>query len=102
MPEDFVDSQLSPEKLSFNDWRIYGHQEWALLAYHNLKKGDTSKAEEAAQKAFAVNPGYGIAAGILMETYIKEQEYSKASYMFELSSKLWPPRHKYLFEQQPR
>lgn len=101
-PEDFVNSQLSTEQLKFDDWRIYGHQEWALLAYRHLEAENFQLAEKAAQQAFSINPGYGIAAGILMETYAKDQQYNKAEYMFQLSSRLWPPRHRYLFENDTK
>lgn len=101
-PEDFVNSQLPTEQLTFSDWRIYGHQEWALLAYRHLEAGNTPLAEKAAKQAFSINPGYGIAAGILMETYVQDRQYDKAEYMFGISAKLWPPRHKYLFESSDK
>lgn len=97
VPEDFVDSTISADRLHFSDWRIYGHKEWAYLANKHSLKANYGVAEIAAKKSLMANPSYGYPAVLLMNIYVQTGRNKQADYMRRLSKRLWPPRHAKIF-----
>lgn len=97
MPGDYIESVVPAGELRFSDWRIYGHEEWAVLANKHSLEANYSVAEVAAKRSLIVNPSYGYPAVLLMSIYAQTGRNKQADYMRRLSSQLWPPAHARIF-----
>ncbi len=92
VPEDFVNSEIPVQQLTFDTFQTYSPTELRRLALKMFEQGHPDKAEFALQQSLARDPANALSVAALAQLYLQQKKIEQAQFLLKHSQRLWPAK----------